>query len=385
MRTRMLLSCMTLLAAAGCGKLAPPPAATPPPPGVVVAAVEQRDVPMVVEWIGTTVGFVNAQIHPKVQGYLLAQHYTNGALVHKDELLFTIDPRQFQAARNQSAAQLNQAKAALKRSCLNVERYTPLSKEGAVSRQELDDAVQGRDANQAAVEGAQAALEQAELNLAWTRVTSPIEGFASISAAQIGNLVNEQTLLMSVVQVDPIKVQFPISEREYLALMRRPQPGPAHVPVAAQLILADGSIFGQTGHFLDVDNQVDLKTGTLLVEGSFPNPGGVLRPGQFAKVRAAVRTIAGALLIPQCAVQDAQGASQVYVVGPDQKVSVRTITLAGDWENKSIVASGLQAGEQVVVDGLQKVRSGMLVKPGPAAAAPAGAPASAPHSAPAGR
>ena len=383
MRNCSLLSWMTLATMAGCGK-PPAPSAIPPPPSVVVATVEQRDVPVVVEWIGTTVGFVNAQIHPKVQGYLLAQHYTNGAMVHKDELLFSIDPRQFQAARDQAAAQLNRAKAALKQSSLNVDRYTPLSKEGAVSRQELDDAVQGRDANQASVEAAQAALEQAELNLGWTRVTSPIEGLASISATQIGDLVNEQSMLMSVVQADPIKVQFPISEREYLAYMRRPQSGAVHVPVVAHMILADGSTYGQPGRFLDVDNQVDIRTGTLLVEAAFANPGGVLRPGQFAKVRAAMRTIHGALLVPQCAVQDAQGVSQVVVVGQDYRATVRTVTLDGAWENMSIVASGLQAGEQVVVEGLQKVRNGCIVKPATATAT-ASPPAPARNPTPAGR
>ncbi len=383
MLNRLIVSCVTLATMVGCGKLAAPLVA-PPPPAVVVVTVEQHDVPVVMEWIGTTVGFVNAQIHPKVQGYLMAQHFTNGALVHKDDLLFTIDPRQFQAARDQSAAQLNQAKAALKQSCLNVDRYTPLSKEGAVSRQELDDAVQGRDANQASVEAAQAALEQSELNLAWTRVTSPIDGLASISAAQIGDLVNEQSMLMSVVQVDPIKVQFPISEREYLARIRHLQStNVEHAPVVAYMILADGSTYDQPGRLLDVDNQVDVRTGTLLVEAGFANPGNMLRAGQFAKIRAATHTIPGALLVPQRSVQDAQGVSQVVVVGPDRKAAVRTVTLGGTFENKSVILSGLQAGEQVVVEGLQKVRDGILVKPATATAQASTAPA--PNPAPAGR
>ncbi len=361
-RGRTLLVLGVWLFAAACEHAKPP---APPPPEVLVTEVLQRDVPIYGEWVGTTDGLVNAQIRPKVQGYLLSQEYQNGNFVRTGQLLFRIDPRQFQAALDQAVGVLGRAQAALGKTQLDVARYRPLAKEGAVSQQELDDAVQQNLANKAAVDEAQAQVEQAKLNLGWTQVTSPIDGIAGINQAQVGDLVSPTTVLTTVSQVDPIKVDFPISEQEYMRFARRINAREQGAPDAGgpplTLILADGSSFSQKGDVAAANRQVDAKTGTILLQGVFGNPGNLLRPGQYAKIRAATSVAEGALLVPQRAVRELQGDYQVAVVGPDGKVSLRSVEPGERSGSFWLIRKGLEKGEHVVVEGLQKVRDGMQV------------------------
>jgi membrane fusion protein (multidrug efflux system) len=365
------------LVGAGCGKTEAPKA--PPPMDVLVAEVEQKDVPVYQEWIGTTTGFINAEIRPQVQGYLLTKNYKEGDVVQPGQLLFQIDPREFQAQLDQERGNLAEAQAALVKTQLDVARYTPLAAQGAVSQQELDNAVQANEANQAAVEAARAAVEQAQLNLTWTKVTSPIAGVSGIAVAQIGNLVSPTAVLTTVSQLDPIKAVVPVAEQGYLRYARAQaehQDPQAVQHGALELILADGSVFPQRGTVSVIGREVDPRTGTLTIEALFPNPGNVLRPGGYAKVRAVVDRLHDALVIPQRAVQDTQGTTQVAVVGPDNVVQFRTITTGPrsgpDW----VVLTGLKPGERVVAEGLQKVRGGMTVNPQPfVEATPAATPA----------
>jgi len=378
-RTAALLLFAAL--AAGCGQEDKGPGAAPE---VVVASVERRAVEIYSEWVGTTTGYVNAQIFPKIQGYLLRQAYLDGSLVQKDSLLFEIDPRQFQASLDEATGQLGRARAALEKNSLDVARYTPLAREGAVSQQELDDAVQARAASAAQVDSARASVEQARLNLQWTQVKSPITGVAAIASAQVGDLVSPQTLLTTVSQLDPIKVTFPISEIEYLRFAPAiRQQEAADQPTGSpglQLILADGSLYPERGRFRVAGLDVATTTGTIDVQGEFPNPQNLLRPGQFAKIRAVTDRRPDALLIPQRAVRDLQGLSQVAVVGADDKVTFKNVKLGPSQGSDYVVESGLTVGERVIVEGLQKVRDGMQVKPvvagaggAPAAAATTGA------------
>jgi membrane fusion protein (multidrug efflux system) len=359
--------------AAACGKEGPPQM---PPPEVLVTPVQQRNVPIYSAWIGTIEGYVNAEIRPKVQGYLLTQNYTNGSVVKSGQLLFQIDPRQFKASLDQAVGALESAKAILKKTELDVARYKPLAAQGAVSQEELDNAVQQNEANKAAVFQAEANVEQARLNLDWTQVTSPIDGIAGINNAQIGDLVGNSTVLTTVSTVEPIKVAFPISEQEYLRfakqINRESQTG-EHDPDAPklELVLANGNVYQREGHFLAVNRQVDERTGTLLVQAAFPNPENVLRPGGYAKVRAATDVAKNALVIPQRAVLDLQGTFQVYVLNGD-KVSVRDVTPGARTGSDWVMDKGLKPGESVVVEGLQKIRDGVTVvaKPAPASEAP---------------
>jgi membrane fusion protein (multidrug efflux system) len=345
-------------------------------PEVVVATVAKRDVDVYTEWVGTTTGYVNAQIYPKVQGYLLEQAYQDGNVVKEGDLLFRIDPRQFQAALDQALGQQARAQAALGKSELDVKRYTPLAVEGAVSQQELDDAIQMRAANRAEVESAKAAVENARLNLDWTRVLAPITGIAAIASAQVGDLVGPTTLLTSVSQLDPIKVNFPISEIEYLRFAERfraRQEGGKDDSPDLELILADGKRYPEPGRISVAGLAVATTTGTIDVQGVFPNPGNLLRPGQFAKVRAATQRLPGALVIPQRAVRDLQGVSQVAVVGAEDKVTFKNVVLGAATGSDYVVTAGLEAGDRIVVEGLQKVRDGLVVRPATAAAPQAGA------------
>jgi membrane fusion protein (multidrug efflux system) len=358
---------LSLLAQNGCKPGAQPqqPPA-PPPPEVIVASVIQRDVPIYFEWVGTTDGYVNAQIRPRVQGYLYARHYKEGSLVKAGDLMFTIDPREYQAALDQSMGNLAQTEANLGKTQLDVARYTPLAKEGAISQQELDNAVQAHRANKALVEAARAAVEQAKLNLGWTKVISPIDGIAGISVAQIGDLVTPSAVLTTVSQVDPIKVYYPISEREYMHFARRIreiEQGRGGERTPLELTLADGSVYPERGTFSLADRQVDLRTGTITVQGLFPNPGNMLRPGQYAKIRVAAETKKGALLVPQRAVQELQGTYRLAVVSPDNKVALRVVKVGERVENMWIIEEGLNLDERVIIEGLQKVRDGMPVNP----------------------
>src|SRR5262249_55559893 len=334
-------------------------------PEVVVAPVERRDVEIRSEWVGTTTGFVNAQSYPKIQGYLLKQAYHDGGVVKEGDLLFEIDPRQFQAVFDQALGQLARAQAALKKNEIDVKRYTPLAAEGAVSQQELDDAIQARAASAAQVDSDRAAVEEARLNLHWTQVKAPISGVAAIASAQAGALVSPATLLTTVSQLEPIKVVVQVSELDYLRFSKRVNALEAAGRPGGelQLILADGSLYPEPGHVSVAGLAVAATTGTLEMQGLFPNPGNLLRPGQFAKVRAVADRLPDALVIQQRAVRDLQGVSQVALVGPDDKVSFRSVELGPTTGSDVVVRKGLEAGERVIVEGLMKVREGMVVKP----------------------
>lgn len=363
-----------LFLASGCQKGSQPQAAPPPPPPpeVVVINPVQRDVPVYSEWIGTTDGAINAQIRARVQGYLEHRHYREGTAVKAGDLLFTIDPRPYQAALDQAKGDLGRAEAALGKTKLDVSRYTPLAKEGAISQQELDNAVQANRGDEAAVAAARAAVRQAELNLEWTQVRAPVDGIAGIAVAQIGDLISASTLLTTVSRVDPLKVTFPISEREYLKFadriggaMQAEKRAEKHGP-PLELILADGNVYAERGAFALPDREVDLKTGTIMVVSYFPNPQQVLRPGLYAKVRVVTDTKKGALLVPQRAVQELQGAYRLAVVSADNKVALRTVKMGARVGNLWVVDEGLNPDERVIVEGLMKVRDGMPVNPKPA-------------------
>jgi membrane fusion protein (multidrug efflux system) len=358
------------------------------PPEVQVIQVEQKDVPIYSEWIGTLDGFINAQIKAQVTGYLLRRNYTEGSYVKKGQLLFEIDPRTFQAALDQAKAQLAnaegqlaQAEANQVKAQLDVNRYVPLAKERAVTQQDLDNAVQVNLAAQAQVraakaqiDAARAQVDAAQLNLSFTKVVSLIDGIAGIALAQIGDLVGPTGLLTTVSMVDPIKVYFPVSEQGYLNYIKENPDAAKRAArsrqLALELVLADGSLYPQKGNFAFVDRQVDVKTGTLRAEGLFPNPGNVLRPGQFARVRAVLRTKIGALLVPQRAVTELQGSYQVAVVGQDNKVSIRPVKVGERVDTEWIVDEGLKPGDRVVAEGIQRVKAGMTVSPKPFKAMP---------------
>ena len=370
---------MLLLAVASCHK-APPPQL--PPPEVQVADVIQRDVPIYSEWVGTLDGFVNAEIRPKIEGYLQKQLYRDGAFVRQGDVLFEIDPRQYQAALDQAMGTMGRAEAALFKARNDVQRYTPLVAQKAVSQQELDNAVAAEMESTAALESAKANVQQARLNLTWTRVLSPISGVVGIAKSQVGDLVTPQTVMTTVSQVDPIKVIFNISEKEYMRYATQiNKPAESGQEGHLELVLDDGSIYPHKGKVITVDRQVDVRTGTMTVKGSFPNPGNLLRPGQFAKVRAALETEQGALLVPQRAVSELQGSYQVGVVGPDGKAEIRVVQPGPRVDSLWVIRKGLNPGEKVIVEGLFRVRPGMVVNAKPAATEETGA---APPSAPAG-
>ncbi|NLI80308.1 MAG: efflux RND transporter periplasmic adaptor subunit [Deltaproteobacteria bacterium] len=335
---------------------------------VEVVTVTQRDVPVFSEWVGTAEGLVNAKIRAQVTGYLSSQAYKEGSSVKKGDLLFEIDPRTFQAAVAQAEAQLAIAKARLGKTELDVKRYRPLAKESAISQQELDDAIQANLAAKAGVQAAEAALEQARLSLSFTRITSPVDGIAGSANAQIGDLVGPTQTgeLTTVSTVDPIKVYFPISEQQYMQLAReavKTGAGPDREGRKLELVLADGSVFPHKGAFSFAERQVDVKTGTIRIAAVFPNPGNILRPGQYGRVRAVIETRKGALMVPQRAVSELQGTYQVAVVGTDNKVNIRTVKTGERVDNLWVITSGLNPGDRVVVEGIQKVREGMVVSP----------------------
>jgi len=362
----------SLLLLAGCAGNSQPSPASPPPLDVVVVPVQQKDVPIYGDWVATLDGYVNANIQPQVSGYLVRQNYREGSFVRKDDVLFEIDPRPFQAALDQAKGQLAQARgqlaqaeAQLALSKINVQRNTPLAKAHAIAQSQLDTDVQNQatsealiKTNQAAIQGAEAAVEVAELNLGFTKVHSLVSGIAGIATTQIGNLVGQSTLLTTVSQVDPIKVYFPISEQEYLRVA-----GKFTSQVPLQLTLADGSIYPHPGKIAFANRQVDQQTGTIRVAGLFANPGNLLRPGQFGRVRAMTALRKNAILIPQRAVSELQGRYQVAVVGANNKIAIRTVQLAERIGDLWIVESGLNQGDQVVSEGVAKVRDGMTVNP----------------------
>ena len=350
----------------GCNKSQATTAA--PVPEVEVTRVATLDVPVYSEWVATLDGYVNAEIRPQVSGYIIRQDYKEGSLVGKGQVLFEIDPRPFQATLDRAKGDFAQAQAQLGKATLDVERDTPLAEGKAIAKSQLDNEVQAKLGAQAAVESAKAAVEQAELNLEWTKVTSLVDGIAGIAQVQIGNLVGPSSNLTSVSQVDPVKAFFPISEHEYLIAQSKGNASSSEHAIrffgtTVELILTDGSIYPQKGKVLLADRQVDPNTGTIRIVAAFPNPGNILRPGQYGRVRVQTSMKRDALLIPQSAVAQSQGSYQVAVVGNDHRVSMRTVkpgaTVGAMW----VIDEGLKPGEQVAAEGPQKIKEGTLVTP----------------------
>jgi membrane fusion protein (multidrug efflux system) len=356
---------------------------------VKVVRVEQKDVPVYGEWIGTLDGMVNADIKAQVSGYLLTKHYTEGSFVRKGELLFALDPRPFEAALDQAKGQLAQANAQelqaeanQGKTQLDVDRYTPLAKAKAVTEQDLDNAVQANLAAKAQVEAAKAAIvaakatvETAELNLGFTNIRSPIDGIAGLALAQVGNLVNAgSTDLTTVSTLDPIKAYFTATEQEYLRYVRaNPSESERQArtrELELELVLADGTVYAHKGQFYVADRQVNPQTGAIRLAGLFGNPGNILRPGQYGRVRAVTDIRRNALLVPQRAVTELQGRDQVAVVDGTNTVRIRPVTVGERSGSMWIVEGGLKPGERVVVEGLQQIRPNLVVKPEPFVAPP---------------
>jgi RND family efflux transporter MFP subunit len=378
----------------------------PAPPDVEVATVERRDVPIYSEWIGTLDGMVNAAIRAQVTGYLLSQNYAEGSFVRKGQLLFQIDTRPFDATLDQAKGQLAQAKGQLAQANAqliqaqaqvaqyvatqariqqDVDKYTPLAKQQAITQQDLDNSVQNNvaakaqieaskagvetaraqiEVSNAAVEAAQAAVEAAQVNLGFTHLTSPIDGISGRAQVQVGNLVNPSSgIITTVSTLEPIRAYFTVGEQEYLSLTRRGASDLAKLQL--ELILSDGSTYPQKGKFFFADRQVDPSTGALQLTGLFPNPGNRLRPGQYGRVRAAVGTNTGALLVPQRAVAELQGGYQVAILDSTNKVGIRTVKVGERIGTLWVVPEGLKPGERVVAEGTQKVRPGIQVNPKP--------------------
>ena len=347
------------------------PAKALPPPEVLVAPATLRDVPVYREWIGTLEGSENAEIRARVTGYLRKRDYKEGSLVKKGGVLFEIDPRPFEAALEEAKNQLAQTEAIQRASQAEYERSQYLFKRKVISEKEYINKMQLNVSNLAKIGALKAAMEQARLNLGFCTITSPVDGIAGISKAQVGDLVGmaNGTPLTSISTVDPIKVIFPVSEGEYLAASRRVQEAMEvpfdKRPKSIDLILADGKSFPHRGRLLSVDRQVKTSTGTIQVTALVPNPGGVLRPGFFARARILANVLKNAVIVPQRAVSEIQGAYQVAVVGKDGKAEIRPVEVGPrvgmDW----VITSGLKAGKSVVVEGIQKVKTGALVAPKP--------------------
>ncbi len=392
-----------ILAVSGCSGTSAADSVQKPAPAVEVVRVLQKDVPIQREWIGTLDGTVNAAIKAQVTGYLLTQNYAEGSFVNKGQSLFEIDPRPFQAAVDQAQGQLSQANGQLgqakaqlvqaqaqllqaqanqRRTQLDVDRYIPLAKQQAITQQDLDNAMQNNLASQAqvdgakaqietakaqiqaadaAVEAAKAAVEAARVNLGFTHLTSPIAGIAGKAQVQIGNLVSPAGAPVTTVStVDPIKAEFTLSEQEYLRFMRRPS---ELERLQLELILADGTTYAHKGKFLFADRQVDQSTGAIQLMGQFPNPGNVLRPGQYAKVRTVVGLEHNALLVPQRAVTELQGNYQVAVVDDDNRVAIKNVKVGDRIGPLWMINDGLEPGQRVITDGVMKVRPGVQVQP----------------------
>ena len=381
-----------------------PNTASPEPPEVQVAAVEQRDLPIEHEWIGTLDGLVNADIRAEVTGYLLRQAYQEGSFVRKGQLLFEIDPRPFQAALVQASGQYEQAKAQLAqaqagystaesqlanveaaqlRTQLDENRYTPLFAEHAATKQDLDNARQNNkgqmalvaaskaqvetaraqiEAARAGIVAAQGALETAKVNLGFTRLTSLIDGIAGVATVQVGNLVGPSSGAVTTVStLDPLRNNFTVSEQEYLSLARADKLHRLQV----RLILADGTVYEKPGRFWFANRQVDQNTGAIQLTSLFPNPGNILRPGQYGKSRAVIGIGKNALLVPQPAVVEVQGSYQVYVIGHDNRVTICPVKVGERAGTKWVIKTGLKPGDHVVVEGQQALRTGMAVSPKP--------------------
>jgi RND family efflux transporter MFP subunit len=374
MKTKLVtfgLASTALCSLTGCHTENAAAAAKTAPPSVAVVAVAPEPVAITGEWIATLDGTVNAQIRPQVSGYLVRRTYREGAFVHKGDELFAIDRRPFETALNQARARLAESQAQLAKAERDFARDKPLADQRAIAQSQLDNDVSARDAAQAAVSSAKAAVEAAQLNVGFTRVTSLVDGVAGIAVAQIGDLVGPSSVLTTVSQVNPIKVYFPISEQEYLGIADQVRT-PATAAKLWQgggglaLVLADGTTYPHHGSVVAVDREIDPKMGTIRVSATFPNPGNILRPGQYGRVRARTAVRQHALLVPQRAVSELQNGFQLRIVTADSKVAVRTVTLGARIGNRWIVEKGLQPNDRVVVDA-PSLKDGTLVSPHPAA------------------
>lgn len=362
-RTTLLVLISTLLV--GCAKKEVAPPASPE---VEITPVTQQDVPLYTECISTLDGYVNAQIQPQVTGYLMTQNYREGTVVHKGEVLFEIDPRPFEAALQHSKGQLAEAEAQLGKTKLDVARDTPLAKESAIPQAQLDNDIQANQAAEAMVSAAKAQVVQAELNLDFTKVRSLVDGVAGLAKAQIGDLVTQTSVLTTVSQVEPIKAYFAISEQEYLRFSDRiskvtqgRQNPEGHKNL--ELVLSDGSVYPRKGWLLLADRQVDPKTGTIRIAGVFDNPGGVLRPGMFGRVRAVTGVDKDALLVPQRSVVETQGTYSVVVVDSNNQASIRPVKIGERVGQMWVITEGVKPGEQVIAEGIQKAKDGITVRP----------------------
>jgi len=364
------LCIVVLMAVSACAKEAAP--AAPPPPEVMVTEPIQRDVPVWMELVGQAKGFQDVEIRARVEGFLQTVAFTEGTLVTKGQRLYQIDPKDLQAAVANAKGQLATAQARLEKAKNDVNRYTPLVAKQAVSQQELDNALAARDAATAQVDAQQAALEKAQNDLGYTTIYSPIEGLIGTTQVKAGNLVGrgESTLLVTISQIDPILFRAGIAEAEYLKVARRVQEQQAQGVVQKektpiQLILADGTVHPQEGYLDAIERNVDTTTGTIALQIKFPNPGRLVRPGQFGRVRFIIDQKKGALLVPQRAVQELQNLYSIAVVGADNKVAFRNVKVGPREGSLWVIEEGLKPGERVVVEGLQKVREGLVVAPKP--------------------
>ena len=376
----VILLAISALLTTACGSKDPKAAHSSTPVAVDVVRVRRGDVPLAADWVGTLDGFVNAQIQPQVSGYMVQQKYREGSLVTKDQVLFQIDRRPFQAIVKQAEAQVEQAKGQLAQAKaqqsltqINLKRDTPLAQARAIAQSQLDNEKQQAEqadaavtAAEAAVSAAEAALTTANLNLGFTEVRSLVSGVAGQATTQVGNLVNPQSVLTSVSQLDPIKVYFSISDAEYLILIDRAKSsgknllsGKSDLPLT--LTLADGKVWPHKGHIVFIDRQMNQQTGAIRIAGSFPNPGNVLRPGQFGRITAETEIRQSAILVPQMAVQELQGSKQVYVAGSDNKAHIVNVTLGPQVGNDWIITSGLGADQRVITSNVQKLRDGTQV------------------------
>lgn len=368
-----------VLAAAGCGKKEAP---VPPPTEVKVAPVLQKDVPIFVEAIGQTRGSTEIEVRARVEGFVQTMNFREGFPVRKGQLLYTLDSQPFEAALAQAKGNLAEAQAQLARATQDVVRFEPLVAKNAISRQEYETAVVVQRAAEAAVEAAKASARRAEIDLSYTRVVAPEDGLVGKTEVYPGTLVGrgQSTLLTHISQIETIHVRFTLPERDYLYYAKRAQErgkaaNAGKLPF--ELVLSDGKVHPETGRLVFVDRNVDEATGTILMEAAFPNPGSIVRPGQYARVRAAVDLKAGAILVPQRSVSEMQGINSVAVVGADDTVEIRTVETGQRIGNLWVVDSGLKAGERVIVEGLQKVRPGMKVNPSVVQLDPAGSAAPA--------
>jgi membrane fusion protein (multidrug efflux system) len=349
-----------------CSKTEAPPA--PPPPEVEVAEIVQKDVPIYIELVGATLGSEDVEIRARVEGYLVSMNFTEGAFVKKGQLLYRIDPQPFEAALAEARANLETARARLDKTNTDVARLAPLAKEQAVSQQELDNAMSSQEAAKAQASAAEARVTKAKLDLAYTTITSPVEGLIGTTQKKVGSLVaGGETLLNVVSQINPILFRCAIAEAEYLRIARRSagRDKSQEKKFGVELILADGTVHPHKGRLESVERAVDPTTGTLTGQFSFPNPERILRPNQYGRARFVTDLKQEAVLVPQRAVQEIQGLYSVMVVKPDGTVEQRMIKAGERVGNLWLVDSGVQPGEKVIVEGIQKVRPGITVNAKP--------------------